>query len=72
MNTQKIIAILLIVVGALGLAYGGFSFTKKTHEANIGSLNLSVDEKQFVNVPTSIGIGCIIVGGLLLLVRIKT
>jgi TRAP-type C4-dicarboxylate transport system permease small subunit len=71
MSMQKIAGILLIVAGALGLAYGGFSFTKKTHEANIGSLNLSVDEKKYVSVPTSIGIGCIVMGGLLLMVRIK-
>jgi uncharacterized membrane protein len=72
MSTQRMVAIVLIVAGALGLAYGGFSFTKKTHEANVGSLNLSVDEKEYVNIPTSIGIGCVVIGGLLLMVRIKS
>jgi hypothetical protein len=71
MNIARVIGILLLVVGALGLAYGGFSFTKETHKAEIGSLKLSVDEKEHVNIPTYAGIGFIIVGGLLLFVRRK-
>ena len=71
MNIARVIGILLLVAGALGLAYGGFSFTKETHKAEIGSLKLSVDEKEHVNIPTYAGIGLIIVGGFLLLVRRK-
>ena len=71
MNIARIIGIILLVAGALGLAYGGFSFTKETHKAEIGSLKLSVDEKEHVNIPTYAGVGLIIVGGLLLLVRRK-
>ncbi len=51
MNSVKIAAIVLIVAGALGLAYGSFSYTKETHEARLGSIELSVKEKQTVNVP---------------------
>jgi hypothetical protein len=68
MNTSKLIGIVLIVAGALGLAYGSFSFTKDTHTANIGPLQLSVKEKETVNVPVWAGIGAIIAGGLVLLV----
>jgi len=71
MNIARIVGILLLVAGALGLAYGGFSFTKETHKAEIGSLKLSVDEKEHVNIPTYAGIAFIIVGGLLLFVRRK-
>jgi hypothetical protein len=69
MNTQKIAAILLIVVGGLGLAYGGFSYTKETHRADVGSLHMSVDEKQQVNVPVWVGVGALVLGALLLGVR---
>jgi multidrug transporter EmrE-like cation transporter len=68
MNTSKLIGIVLIVAGALGLAYGSFSFTKDTHTANIGPLQLSVKEKETVNIPVWAGIGAIIAGGLVLLV----
>ena len=71
MNIARVVGILLLVAGALGLAYGGFSFTKETHKAEIGSLKLSVDEKEHVNIPTYAGVGLIIVGGLLLFVRRK-
>ena len=46
MNPVKIIAILLIVGGILGLAYGGFSYTKETHRADIGPIHLEVAEKE--------------------------
>jgi hypothetical protein len=66
MDARKIIAILLIVGGALGLVYGGFSYTKETHQADVGPLHLQVNEKQRVNIPLWAGIGAI-VGGVLLL-----
>ena len=67
MNPLKIVAILLIVAGGLGLAYGGFSYTKATHQAEIGPLKLQVTEKQTVNIPLWAGIAAI-AGGVLLLV----
>jgi TRAP-type C4-dicarboxylate transport system permease small subunit len=67
MDTRRIVAILLIAAGALGLAYGGFTYTSDTHEAELGPLSLSVDEKEFVTVPVWLGIGFILIGSLLLL-----
>ena len=66
MNTVKLLAIALILGGVLGLAYGGFSYTKETHVADIGGLHLAVNERERVNVPLWLGIGAII-GGVLLL-----
>jgi len=66
MGAQKIAAILLIVAGALGLAYGGFSYTKETHRADVGPLHLAIAEKEHVNVPVWAGIGALVIGGLLL------
>lgn len=66
MNPIKIVAIVLIVAGALGLAYGGFSYTKETHTGRIGPIELSVKEKQTVNVPLWLGVGAIVIGGGLL------
>lgn len=72
MDAQRIVAILLIIAGALGLAYGGFSYTKETHQVDVGPLHMEVAEKQQVNVPIWAGIGAIVVGGLLLVVRRKS
>lgn len=67
MNTAKIIGILLIVAGALGLAFGGFSYTKETTKANLGPISLSVQEKETVNVPLWASIIALVAGGALLL-----
>lgn len=66
MNAMKIVGIVLIVGGILGLVYGGFSYTKETHEAKIGPITLSVADKERVNVPIWAGVGAIVIGGLLL------
>jgi TRAP-type C4-dicarboxylate transport system permease small subunit len=71
MNAVKIAAVLLIVVGILGLVYGSFSYTKETHEAKLGPLELSVSDKQTVNVPVWAGVGAIVIGGALLLIGSK-
>lgn len=67
MNAIKLAAILLIVAGVLGLAYGSFSWTKATHETQVGPISLSVKEKESVNVPVWAGVGAIAIGGVLLL-----
>jgi len=72
MSAVKIVGIVLIAAGTLGLVYGGFSYTKETHEAKIGPLELSVKDKETVNVPGRAGEGAIVVGGLLLLVPEKS
>lgn len=63
---SKIIAIVLLVAGTLGLIYGGFSYTKDTTVVKLGPLEVTAKEKQTVNVPLWLGIGAIAVGGLLL------
>jgi TRAP-type C4-dicarboxylate transport system permease small subunit len=71
MSAIKILAIVLIVAGIAGLMYGKFSYTKETHEAKLGSLELSIKNKETVNIPLWAGVGAIVVGGVLLFVRTK-
>ncbi len=68
MSTLKIAALILIVAGILGLAYGGFTYTKNTHEARVGPFAMSVEEKETVNIPVWIGVGAIVIGDVLLVV----
>ena len=72
MSTIKIAAIALIVAGLLGVMYGKFSYTKETHEAKLGSLEMSFKEKQTVNVPAWAGVAAIVAGAVLLLARPKS
>lgn len=69
MDAIKMLAIVLIVAGGLGLAYGGFTYTKETHQAKLGPIELSVKDTQTVNIPIWAGVGAIVVGGILLFVR---
>jgi len=71
MNPVKVIAIVLLVGGMLGLVYGGFSYTKDTTVVKLGPLEVSAKEKQTVNVPMWVGVGAIVVGGLLLVFGTK-
>jgi len=66
MKGKQILAIVLIVGGILALAYRGFSYTKETHEAKIGPLELQVTEKQRVDLPVWLGAGAVLAGVVLL------
>jgi len=66
MNAMKMLGIVLIAGGVLGLAYGGFTYTKETHETKIGPLVLSVADKETVNVPMWVAVGAVVLGGVLL------
>jgi hypothetical protein len=63
----KIVGIVLIVAGTLALAYGGFTYTKDSHDVKLGPIKLTVKEQETVNVPIWAGAGGIAIGVLLLL-----
>lgn len=65
-SAAKMVGIALIAAGALGLAYGGFSYTKDTHQAKLGPIVMSVKEKQTVNIPVWAGVAAIAAGAALL------
>ena len=67
MNAVRIVAIVLIAAGVLGLVYGGFSYTRETHEAKLGPIELEVKEKRTVNIPVWAGVGAIAIGSVQLL-----
>lgn len=69
MNAVKMLAIVLIATGSLGLLYGGFTYTKETHEAKLGPIELSVKETQTVNIPVWAGVAAIAAGAILLFAR---
>ncbi len=69
MNATKVLAITLIVAGGLALTYGGFTYTKDTHQAKIGPIELSVKNKETVNIPVWVGVASMVAGALLLFAR---
>lgn len=71
MNPFRGVAIVLIALGAVGLAYGGFSYTETTTAAQIGSMKLQVKDQQRVNIPIWAGVAAIVVGAGLLLIPVR-
>jgi len=71
MTTLKIFAPVLIADGVFGLVYEGFSYTKESHTTKVGSLEISLQEKERVNIPVGAGAGAIVAGAVLLLVGRK-
>ncbi len=67
----KIIGVLFIVAGTLGLIYGGFSYTREKHDVKLGPLKFSVAERETVNIPVWAGAGAIAVGVILILIGRK-
>ncbi|WP_341906632.1 hypothetical protein [Polaromonas sp. YR568] len=66
MNATRIAGIVLIVIGLAGFFTGGFSFTKDTTAAKIGPIELTVQEKESVNIPQWLSIGAVVAGAALL------
>ena len=72
MSTYRIAAMVLIVAGALGLLYGAFSYTRETHKAQLGALELTVRDRETVNIPVWVGVGAVLAGGVMLVAKRKT
>ncbi|MDP1891575.1 MAG: hypothetical protein Q8K55_11845 [Gemmatimonadaceae bacterium] len=71
MNALKGVAIVLIAVGAVGLAYGGFSYTETKTAAQVGSLKIQVKDEQRVNIPIWAGVAAIVVGAGMLMIPVR-
>jgi hypothetical protein len=65
----KIVGIILIVAGCLGLAYGGFSYTRETTGLKLGPIELKVQQREQVNIPLVLSGAAVLLG--LVLVFIK-
>ncbi|HTO07602.1 MAG TPA: hypothetical protein VMR86_11185 [Myxococcota bacterium] len=68
----KILALVLVIAGVLALAYGGFSYTKETHDTQVGPIEMSVKHREHVNIPMWAGIAAVGAGAALLLVPVKS
>jgi uncharacterized membrane protein YidH (DUF202 family) len=64
---MKVLGILLIVLGVVGLAYGGFSYTREKKVVDLGPLQASTRTHETVPVPPLVS-GAVLAGGIVLLV----
>ena len=71
MTLVRILGVLLIVAGVAGLVYGSFSYTKETHQAKLGPIELSVKEKETVAIPIWLSVAAVAAGTVLLVINRK-
>jgi hypothetical protein len=71
MSIVRALALVFIAAGIFGLAYGQFSYTKESHDAKLGPVELSVKDKETVAIPNWVGAGSIVAGVILLLIPVK-
>lgn len=67
MKPMAVVGIILIIIGVIALAYGGFSFTTSEKMAEVGPLKLEKEKTRSVSLPPILG-ALAIVGGVVLLV----
>jgi len=66
MQGTKLLGVVLLVLGLLAVAYGGFSYVKKTDNVDLGPIHIEVQDKERVNVPLWAGVLAAVAGGVLL------
>ena len=71
MNAMRIVGVLLLVLGLAGFLTGGFSFTKESTQAKLGPLELTVKEKESVNIPQWMSLGAMVIGGVVLVLGLR-
>ena len=62
MNVARISAGILIIIGIFGLAYGSYTYTKETHTADIGAIELSIKDRRTINIPLWAGAAAVAIG----------
>ncbi|WP_083824613.1 hypothetical protein [Thiorhodospira sibirica] len=68
----KIAAIALIIVGGIGLAYGGFSYIGESRQVNVGPIELTMNDRHWFSIPIWVGVATITTGVLLLGASIRS
>ena len=65
---MRMIGILLIVIGAVGVIWGGVTYVKDRDTTHIGSVDIVVEHKDRISMPPVVGVAALIAGGVLVVV----
>jgi hypothetical protein len=67
MHPTKLLAIVLITIGLTGFAFGAFNYT--LHHDPVHPVDVSLQQYQPVVAPMVVGLGAMLLGGLMLVLR---
>jgi len=71
MEGNRLLGLIILVLGILAVTYGGFTYTREREKARIGPLHIEVEDKEHVNIPLWVGVAGAVGGALLLVSRVK-
>ena len=69
-ESVKLIGIVLIILGLVGVIYGGISWTRKDTILDAGPLEISTTKRESVPLPPIVG-AALLVGGVVLVMKGK-
>jgi hypothetical protein len=64
---MKVIGVVLIVLGVIGLAYGGITWTRRDKVIDLGPVEVTSEKRESIPLPPIAGGICLVVGAALLL-----
>ncbi|HMK67774.1 MAG TPA: hypothetical protein VK433_04445 [Stellaceae bacterium] len=67
----SLFGVILLALGLVGLAYGGFTYTQRTQEAQLGPVTLEVKDQRTVNIPMWAGVAGVALGGGLIAIGLR-
>jgi uncharacterized membrane protein YidH (DUF202 family) len=68
-NPRILVGVVLIIGGILAIVMGSVTYTEESHSADLGPIELSVEEEETVNIPVWAGGAAIVAGALVLAIR---
>lgn len=64
-RNMKMIGLILIIAGAIGIIWGGIGYIKDRDTTHIGPVDIVVEEKGRVPIPPLVGVAALVAGGLM-------
>ena len=65
------IGILLVVVGLIGVIWGGVTYVKDRDTAHLGPIHVTTESKDRISIPPMAGVAALVAGGLVLFVSTR-
>ena len=63
----RVLGIILIIIGVIGLVWGGVSWVRRRDTVSVGPVSVTATQREHIPVPPVVGAVCLIAGAALLI-----
>jgi hypothetical protein len=70
MKVGTLVGLLLVVIGAVGLVYGGITYTRNKQVARVGPIEVTTQEQRQIPISPILG-GIAVVAGVALIIGVR-